>query len=60
MMEPRLPNGWRFALTHELYFDQTGTCVEGVGVVPDVTTPEEVDALSHAVTPWLWGLAAAP
>lgn len=59
-MTRALPNGWKFTLGNEEYFDGSGHDYEGAGIPPEVTTPvftpDELDqhldsALSAALTP---------
>jgi hypothetical protein len=38
-MERRLPNGWKFTVGNEEYFDPTGHNYEGTGVPPTVSKP---------------------
>ncbi|KZN63834.1 hypothetical protein N473_16075 [Pseudoalteromonas luteoviolacea CPMOR-1] len=34
----QLPNGWELTLSHEVYKNQAGEVVEGVGIEPDIAT----------------------
>ena len=36
MYESKLPNGWKFSLSHQKYFSADMKCYEGIGVAPDI------------------------
>lgn len=35
-LEKRLPNGWYFSISNEIYFDRQGICYESIGIPPDI------------------------
>jgi C-terminal processing protease CtpA/Prc len=39
VLERRLPNGWHFGLSNEVYRTGDGRTFEGTGVPPDIATP---------------------
>ena len=41
----RLPNGWQFGCSYNLFLDHEGFCWEGVGVPPDLFAPNKLDFL---------------
>ncbi len=41
----RLPNGWQFGCSYKLFLDHTGFCWEGIGIPPDLFTPNELENL---------------
>lgn len=51
----RLPNGWSFGLSNEIYLDRNGTNYESIGIAPDI----DLDYPANQQT-FLKGIANAP
>lgn len=48
VLEKKLPNGWRFTLSNEIFLDADGSSPEGVGILPRIVTPVPVPTSSDA------------
>jgi C-terminal processing protease CtpA/Prc len=48
-LEKRLPNGWYFSISNEMYFDNNGVCYENTGVPVDyeMNYPEDRQTFFH-------------
>jgi hypothetical protein len=50
-LEKRLPNGWEYRLSHQMYFSADMICYEGKGVPPDIEIVNKKSDIENGVDP---------
>jgi C-terminal processing protease CtpA/Prc len=51
MLERKLPNGWKYTLSHQVYYSSDKTCYEGKGIPVDIKLLNKRADLEKGVDP---------
>ena len=51
MLERKLPNGWKYTLSHQVYYSSAKTCYEGKGIPVDIKLLNKRADLENGVDP---------
>ncbi len=54
MYESKLPNGWKFSLSHQKYYSADMKCFEGIGVTPDIQLLNSTNNIKQSRDPLIF------
>jgi Peptidase family S41/Tricorn protease C1 domain len=57
-LEKKLPNGWRYCLSYQVYLSADMVCYEGKGVPPDIVLLNTMSDIENGIDPLITGALA--